>query len=144
MIYIKIYEDFAFDFQKREKEISQIKNLTSQINDLFIDLGFDNQNYMDFGKYETEFFKNGDYLFAVIISYTLDKRIIFKKSLANENIMVDFIPEYFKSIKGLQLMLKEGNYEYDFFIKDKNIDNIIKQISKEDFLFKFETNKYNL
>lgn len=143
MIHIKIYEDFEADFEKREKEITQIKKLDSYLISFFNELGFDNENYLNSTNYETEFRKNDKYYFTIILKYILERKIVFKKSLAHKNDMVNFIPEYFKSIKGLKFNRHVTSYEVDFLIQDK-IDNIINQISKEDFLFKFEANKYNI
>jgi len=56
----------------------------------------------------------------------------------------EYIPEYFKTIDGLKLYRDNpGFYTTSFQVVD-NVDNIIPQITKEDFEFKINTIKYNL
>jgi len=137
MKYIKIYEIYtSFDNPK----LNDIKKLLSHLIKFFNELNYSESNYMNNGKYETEFSKDEDYLYIELDSrqYTLE----IKSSSRNINNISIFLPKYFKGIIGLKFIS-----EIDNFLKFKlqgNINNVIKQINKEDFEFKMNTNKYNL
>ena len=55
-----------------------------------------------------------------------------------------FIQQYFKTITGLELWNENPNFFNIQYKITGNVDDIIKQISKEDIELKMETNKYNL
>ena len=64
---------------------------------------------------------------------------------SNDNI-VQFIPIYLKTIKGLIVKYyTPGQNQFEVgVLDDVNIDDVLKTITKEDFNLKLNTNKYNI
>jgi len=141
MKYLKKIEEVN-PFTVNERLIT-LKELLSHIIKVFNELGFDNKNYWNNSKYEVEF-RNKKHLpnlwnIEMYIDYFVNK-IILKITNLNNNSIIKFIPEYFKTIDGVKFLDKDkytSKFEINF-----NID--IKQINKKDFEFKLKADEYNL
>ena len=92
-------------------------------------------------------------MFTFAIKTRLSALLIYKKSISNQDEIQNFIPEYFKTIKGLKYMGEKYSGAIDFEIAPymykttdlvHNIDDIISQISLENFQLKFDSFKYNI
>jgi len=131
MKYIKLFEN--------QDNIDICKMLLSHLTNTFEEIGYDYNNYLVYGLYETEFDKNKENLFKFIYDAHTKQFSIRLFDMADE---VLFIPEYFKTITGLKFQDTKYFNRYIYDIID--IDKAIEQISKEDFELKFTSNKYNI
>ena len=133
MKYIKTFE--KIDKQK------DLKRLFNHIVDVFGEYyGY------QINKFETSYeilFYNVDstYLFCIRVS-GFDGRSIYVSKNVNDGIC-SYIFDYFKTLKGLEIRLYD-EHRVMFNIIDKNIDNLINQIYKEDFDLKYQASKYNI
>jgi len=158
MKHLKLFEKFQF----AKWEVELYDKLLNCFKNLFSQMGYSYTEYDD--DYSIEFYKNSKYFFALTMKKGIVPYLVYAKSLANENEIKNFIPEYLKTIKGLkhlQTSIRPGQKEsYHFsivgFLYTSNdleiiIDKIISQISLEDFelklkdyLLKKDAEKYNL
>ena len=153
MKYLKKFEKFQF----AEWEIELYNKLFNCFKNLFSQMGY---TYTEYDKnYSVEFYENSRYIFAFQMKKGIAPYLIYSKSLANENEIKNFIPEYLKTIKGLkhlQTSIESYHFSIVGFLYTSNdleiiIDKIISQISLEDFelklkdyLLKKDAEKYNL
>ena len=135
MKHIKIYEKY-----KQPDEVG-LKKLLSHITKMLTEFGFGYSFFLDYGDYETEFTDSVENA-TFYVRVSPRSNMLTVKKLDRNSDVVDFIPEYFKSIRGLKYINKD-HFSYIFNIVG-NVDKIISQISKEDFDFKLESKKYNI
>ena len=143
MKYLKRFESLSDEY-KYEYEI---KKLLTHIIKVFVELGFDYNNWYDRGEYETIFKKDSTRAFNITINP-------YRKTLKLElSYNYQYMYDYFKSLSGLvetsstPVIMRSMNmyvkHIINFDIKWKP-SKLIKQISKEDFEMKMNSNKYNL
>jgi len=141
MKYIKKYEDLNL---AHEFDINESKRLLSHLIKIFNEIGYDNSNYYDRGKHESEFFENSHFLFLISVEAKYQKILSITISiLGNRNETVSFIPKYFDSISGLKKLHNSLSDVFDYEIIG-DVDDIIDQISTDNFEIKINSNKYNL
>lgn len=148
MKYIKIYEDMR---PVNKVEDASFEKLFNHFDKIFSNLGYHSVDYEEIRT--KEFYKDHDYMFTFAIKTRLSALLIYKKSISNQDEIQNFIPEYFKTIKGLKYMGEKYSGAIDFEIAPymykttdlvHNIDDIISQISLENFQLKFDSFKYNI
>ena len=66
----------------------------------------------------------------------------------NNNEFAKFFKDYLKTINGIKIIKEEilfkGIWKSEYKINNKDVDNIIKQITNDDIEFKLTVNKYNI
>ena len=153
MKYIKQFENI-------ENEV-ELKKLLSHLCSIIKDYGYAEENYIDNGKWETDFhskesvLKNTKYAFGI----KLHTDNFYKRPFINLEITVPlrisdpfaiFFMGYLKTIKGMKIIKEEhisifsGIDKIFFKILDKDVDRIIRQINKKDIDSKLELIKYNI
>jgi len=144
MKHLKIYEEY--EPTEHDNKISNMKRLLSHLTKMINELGFDYTNYFDKQKWQVEFNVDNKYIFYISVEHNyFSGNIVFKiKTPPNVNHVVDFIPDYFENINGINNMIFDGSYTYEYEIKYEDVDNVINQITINDFKFKLNANKYNL
>jgi len=149
MKYLKYYEDL-------DTIESDLKKLLSHLASIIKEFGYDESNYKDGRTWETEFYKGPQYSFCIklkvdFFSKTHDIDLSLIQSIAVDDEFSIQLAEYFKTIGGINFISEDSNpfgktlgSKYEYSIKGGNIDNIIKQITKENIELKTTANKYNL
>lgn len=150
MKYLRIYEHFL-----NNKDV--LKKLHSHIISIINEFGYTHENYLDSGTWETEFYRGEDSTYSFCFKFKIDTfsknhfiKMIIVMSLRNEDPFATFIVDYLKTIKGIKVIKEEYNIgsllvnDVEFKILDKDVDKIIKRITKEDIELKLNSNKYNL
>ena len=139
MKYIKLFEH-------KNTRLDELTKLLSHIANMFAEFGYINKPYYTNDKYANNFYNekgrsfdiNGEFSSSLIVF-----DVIMRVASANDD-LVDYIPEYFKTIDGLKLYRERPEWFTTVFEVVDNVDNIIPQITKEDFESKMNGNKYNL
>ena len=135
-------------FETKIQDINDFKRLLSHFNYFFEEIGYDFKGFIDRGNWISEYFKDNEYMFSLTVNS--NSILIFQESLANAgDEEVHFIGEYLKTLNGLIVSKENDNKSYSAFKKIAfdvigDVDNIIKQITFDDFLLKHDTIKYNL
>lgn len=150
MKYIKVYEDI------NEIE-SDLKKLLSHFISVLSSFDYDYKSFLDRREWQTEFYKGPEYSFCIemkvdIFTKKHDIDLSLVQSLATDDEFSFQFSEYLKSINGIKFIKEEKNpfktnklgNVYYYTIKGGNVNNIIKQITKEDIELKIMSNKYNL
>jgi len=145
MKHIKTYEDNNY-----RKDLDDLKKLLYHIKTV-ID-SFDYSSKIEFTDYQYNigFFKNSNR--AAIKMTAMDIGGEFSKSLTflsitlriGMNSFTQFIQRYFKTINGLELYNEKPDFYNIQYKITGDVDDIIKQISKENIELQLNTNKYNL
>lgn len=134
-------------FENFNPMLDEQKKLLSHITKIFNQMGYDYYGYLDRGTFETDYFKTknnivfnikGDHSVSLIF-LTITLRI---GSVDDE--VAKFVPDYFKTIDGLELYREDKDWFNTTFEIVGNVDDIIKQITVEDFEIKFKSKNYNL
>ena len=142
MKYIKTYEDI-----NPNKRLDELKKLLNHLVEMFNELGYDNErNYDDYqyvnlfwnANKQRSFNLNGEFSNSLIF---LD--VGMRVGYTRDN-LAKFIPNYLKTINGLVLCSESPQFFTTTFQVVDNVDNIIDQISVEDFKLKMEREKYNI
>ena len=137
MKHLKIYEDI--------NEVTDIKKILSHLNKFFSFYGINYSNYFENRTYETEYFiSDRRLLFDISVDNILGKHLSIR--IENNESFYKYILEYFKTIKGLEIYSEYSNrIKFDII---GNINDIIEQITNDDFDSKYEiykmTSKFNL
>ena len=142
MKYIKKYQDISIEYKTNaEKLLMKVKNIFEKLN--FI------PNY-DKRINEIRFYKDNIWFsIRIYINWNItDEKyetiltITVNQNFKNE--ILQFIPEYFKNINNINLIDYNYNLFYSYKIEPENLNDVIKQISLKDFIFKLNANKYNI
>ena len=152
MKYIKIFENY--DNQ------AELKKLLSHLISIIKNYEFREENYLDRGKWETQFYhisKNdiaGKYVFSIILSPRIFTNnfsrypfidLIIK---GNNNDFAIFFKEYLKTLTGIKIIKDEilfsTVWRCEYNINNKDVNKVIKQITKENIDLQLNANKYNL
>lgn len=152
MRHLKIFDNYTpTDY---DNDVTKLKELLKHLITLFKNLGFDFANYYDRGTYEVEFTytdNNKDinkYIFylQLRVDGTSDDNLdlIIKKSISHHNEISRFVPEYFKSISGIEFINYDGRYDYRYNVPISSIKDIMGEITMNDFNLKLTANKYNM
>ena len=153
MKYIKQYENF-------EDQI-ELKKLLSHLISIIKEYGYTEQNYIQTGTWETEFHNKESVLKDSKYAFGIKMNIDYfsKRPFINFEISVPlrisdpfaiFFLTYLKTIKGMKILKEKhitifsGIDKIFFKILDKDVDKIIRQITKEDIDSKLELIKYNI
>lgn len=148
MRYLKTFETKTQDIDDLKRLINDFKRLLSHFNYFFEEIGYDFKGFIDRGNWISEYFKDNEYMFSLTVNS--NSILIFQESLANAgDEEVHFIGEYLKTLNGLIVSKENDNKSYSAFKKIVfdvigDVDDIIKQITFDDFLLKHDTIKYNL
>ena len=142
MNHIKTFEKITDFFD--DSDVTDVKKLISHLTKIFSYYGIEYSNYYDNRKYETEFSTSGEALFDISVDTILGKHLsihIFKNEF-----FYKYMLQYFKTIKGLKYNFESTTkIVYDII---GNIDDIINQISNDDFDSKYklitDVNKFNI
>lgn len=156
MKHLKLYESFY------DNKIQDLKKFISHIIKVFSEYGLDYQSYYEKKDcYTTEFYLEEDhnYLFAIEFFLMMKFEIMFtvKNSLYmmhQQSEFLNFLPEYFDKIEGVEeysndiVGVFDGKQsEYMFTVKG-NVDDVISQITLDNFKEEFEiyknSKKYNV
>ena len=142
----KIYENRFL----ANPRLQDLKDLLSYLTKIFNELGYDQVSYWDRGKYEIQFSdwnkEKDQHCFNLEGEYSVSKiflAVIMRIGSFNDN-FVKFIPEYFKTIEGLELYSESPDWYNTTFEVVGNLNDITDQITTEDIKIKFSANKYNL
>jgi hypothetical protein len=133
MKYIKEVNNF-------KSKIENFKFLLSHFIKIFSNYGLDYSTSSEFSCIETEFRINGVYTCSIRFD-KYDSFFTIRESISGDN-FTDFIVEYLQSIKGLKY-LGYVSHHHDFEIKT-SVEDIINEITIEDFELKYNADKYNL
>jgi len=140
MRYIRTFED-SFGKNPRLHDLYKIINY---LKILFQDFGYEyNRGYsineLEFKNKKGRVFDiNGDY------STTLIFLSVVMRIESTNDILANFIPEYFKTIDGLKLYREDNDFFSTTFQIVGDVDDIISQITKDDIEMKLKTKSYNL
>jgi len=152
MKHLKFYEAYNND----NDALFGLKKILTHITKILEDMGFSSRAYYDSGKFQTEFYLDDDYLFFIemrIRWWDTEFEIILTigKSLFNfrKAEITDFILDYLEKIKGVDSKVVSSEYNYmsrhDELNKEitfeGDADDIIKQITLEDFSREYELYK---
>lgn len=149
MKYLSIYEDF-FNYD------TELKKLLIHLTSIIKKYEFREENYLDRGKWETHFYtisKNniaGEYVFNIILSINNFSRYPFIDLIVtgNDNDFAIFFKEYLKTITGIKIIRDEilfsTAWRCEYKINNKDVNKVIKQITKENIDLQLNANKYNL
>jgi len=156
MKYLKKFEIFATNPNPR---LDDLKKLLSHLVEMFKELGYYHLPKYDEFEYVNNFFSNKIGLFSHLdrghpghncfdINGEFSNSLIFlsitERIGSTNDDLANFIPEYFKTIKGLKLHSEDNMFfQVNFEVVD-NVDNIINKISIEDFKQKLQLKKYNI
>jgi len=147
MKYIKKYESV-----NPNSRLDELKKLLSHFVSMFKELGYGHQAHYDEYQYVNNFynqdFKNNFDRRAFDIDGEFSNSLIFlsvtMRIASVDDELVEFIPDYLKTISGLKLYSENpGFFNTQFEIVD-NVDNIIDQISIKDFELKADRKKFNI
>lgn len=142
MKYIKTFESKYNKYS--ESDVDDVKKLLSHLTKIFSYYGIDYSNYYENRKHETEFSTSGVSLFDISVDTVLGKHLTIH--IFNNESFYMYLLKYFKTIKGLTPDF-ETTTKIRFDITG-NVDNIIKQITNNDYDSKLglyiATNKFNL
>jgi len=151
MKYIKIFENY--DNQ------AELKKLLSHLISIIKNYEFSEENYLDRGKWETQFYhisKNdiaGKYVFSIILSINNFSRYPFIDLIikGKNNDFAIFFKEYLKTLTGIKIIKDEILFpttlmtvKCEYNINNKDVNKVIKQITKENIDLQLNANKYNL
>ena len=141
MKYIKMFEN------NKNTRLDELKKLLSHIRQLFcIEFGYIYKQYYTDDKYENIFLNEGDTSFEITGQFSSSLiffQVVLRSGSIDDNI-VKYIPEYFKTINGLYFYSNNPKFYTTTFEVVDNVDNIIPQITIEDFESKMRGKKYNL
>lgn len=136
-------------FETKTQDIDDLKRLLSHFDHFFEEIGYDFKGFFDRGNWSSEFYKDNEYMFSLTVNSNFI--LIFKESLSNAgDEEVKFIGEYLKTLNGLKVSSEKSDSPFGMIFKKivfdviGDVDNIIKQITFDDFLLKHDTIKYNL
>jgi hypothetical protein len=127
--------------------VDDIKKFLSHLILVFSELGFDYSNYYDRDSYEIMFEKRSNRAFNVTID-PFEHNLKLELSINYQNIY-----DYFKTLSGLSeksstpVFHSSKNKYLRYIVRfeiNGQISKLINQISKEDFEFKMNAEKYNL
>lgn len=132
---ITIFEKFW-----TENEL-KIPKLNDHLTSLFKKIGFSVNYSRAVENNNRYFYKNkNDILFYIRTSGDL-----LTINMLSKIDIIQFIPTYLKTINGLIVDHKKDWVQFDVYISnDADINNIINKITKNDFILKLHTNKYNI
>ena len=144
MKYIKTYENFD------NPRLQDLKDLLSYLKNIFNELGYDHVCYLDRGKYEYQFSdlnkEKDQHCFNLEGEYSTSKiflSVILRIGSFDDNFS-KFIPEYFKSIEGLELYSENADWYNTTFEVVGNLNDITEQISVKDIKMKYDAKKFNI
>jgi hypothetical protein len=151
MKYLKTYEN------KINPRLDELKKLLSHLAEMFKELGYYHLPKYDEYQYANNFFtdistmfghgpNNGQNCFDINgeFSNSLIFLCITMRIASIDDDLVKFIPEYLKTINGLKLYSENPSFFNTQFQVVDNVDNIIYQISIDDFKKKLQSKKYNI
>lgn len=98
-----------------------------------------------FDSYENIYIRNETGLMTEIISKIIMDKEEFFIEIYNKDFEINsLLPEYFKTVKGMEFdkfyINNSYNFQYDIFDKEELLNNL----NPDDFKVFFESNKYNL
>lgn len=139
---MKMYADFVSNEKYWTEKELKIPKLNDHLTEIFKDFGYS-------VKYEENkriFWKDSVDNYLIISFYIRSGRDSLTINMENDDIFVQFLPIYLKTINGLIVKYYvKGNKQFEVYISDdSNIDDIKNQISKNDFELKLKINKYNI
>ena len=144
MKYIKKYESV-----NPNPRLDELKKLLIYLTNLFKELGYGHEKHYDETQYVNNFYneeKNAKRSFDIdgefsnsLIFLSVTMRI---GSIDDE--LVEFIPDYLKTLDGLELYSENKDFYYTTFNVVDKVDNIIDQISIDDFKQKLQAKKFNI
>jgi len=134
MKYIKTYEKID--------KVKDLRRLFNHLIDVFSEYYAYNTNRFQ-TNYTVLFYnlKDSNYMFSIEVSGFSGRSIVINRNEIDG--MSSYILEYFKTLQGVKIAVDSKNRVICDII-DKNIDNLIVQISNEDFETKYQAYKYNL
>ena len=139
MKYLKKYENI-------NPRLDDLKKLLDHLTKVIKRFGYDYSNFFEHFKYEVEFRNEKELVFTIegdfsvsLIYLSVNLRIgSFDDDLSK------FFSEYFKTIDGLTLYNESSSFFVTTFRIDGDVNEIIKQITKEDIEMKYQGNKFNI
>ena len=152
MKYIRIYENY--------NDETEIKKLLTHLISIIKSYGFREENWLDNRCWETQFYIDNTYIFRIAL-----KLNIFSSSIRLDVIEGDapalplvefestsdffnFFIKLLKTINGVTLIEVEEYFSdlkrYEYKIDNKNVDTVIKLLTKENFKIAKNSNKYNI
>ena|ERR1035437_3515996 len=127
-------------FEKVDK-VKDLRKLFNHLVDVFSEYYGYNVNKYPYG-YEVLFYNTvPTFMFSIKVS-SMNGRFITISRNETDGIC-SYVLDYFKTLKGVEIF-EDGKWRLILDITDKNIDNIINQISNDDFDIKFQSSNYNL
>jgi len=142
MKYIKAYEGV-----NPNKRLDELKKLLSHLSDIFIQLGYEHSQNYDEYQYTNHFYrKQRENSFDIVgeFSNSLIFLAFIKRIGSLDDDLAQYIPKYFRTIKGLKLYSENTTFNNTTFEVIDNVDDIIEQISMEDIELKMDREKYNI
>lgn len=128
-------------FENIEKIENDLKKLLKYFTQIFNDLGFNNENYINnVNKFEADFYMKGYFIFEIIMyiqNYTIIMTITKALNYSSYHDIVDY---FAKKINAPNMIIKKDFYDHYLFEFD-DVDKVIERISLEDLKI---AKKYNL
>ena len=139
MKYIKLFEH-------KNTRLDELKKILDHISNVFIEFGYINKRYYTDDKYENHFYNEEDRSFDITGEFSSSLIVfdVIMRAKSIDDIIVEYIPEYFKTIDGLNLYRESPEWFTTSFEVVDNVDDMIPQITKEDFESKMNVKKYNI
>jgi hypothetical protein len=141
MRYIKQFESF-FDE-------TELKKLNQHLINVIKKFGYENAGFLDSG-WETVFDNNSGVIFKIKLKINNFTNRVFIELVVNAALIDTFaqnLIKYLTQIKGIKFVREDKgvgtNWVY-FNILDKDVDKIIKQITKDDLEKFISSNKFNI
>jgi len=134
MKYIKTFE--------RVEKTKDLKKLFNHLVDVFSEYyAYQIQKYQNVIKEVLFYNTESKFVFSLKISFE-DRHLIVSANDITTGIC-SYILHYFDTINGIK-RLEKGTHRNYYSIMGKNVDNIINQISKDDFELKHSVSKFNI
>ena len=148
MKYIKLYDSEFSKARTPVSDMDELKKLLSHLRKILEELGWEYEGYLDGRKFDAQFsmslgedrFKN---MFHVFIYSELGGKILeIKRHKKDEK--SKFLEDYLMTINGIEEDYYDQNIitSCSFWIND--VDEIIKQISKDNIELFIDTKNFNL